>query len=64
MVGTNLTTAAFAVVGLSGCLAALAPHAGWVGFIKNVFICVVGMCALMYVGAVIGSTLHDFMLDN
>jgi hypothetical protein len=63
-IGLDVLIAAFTVVGLGSCLAALAPHSGRIGFLRNLALCIGGLCLLMYIGAVIGSTLHDFMLER
>ena len=54
---------AFVVMGMSGCVAGVAPFSGPVGFLKNFIVCLVGICLLMILFAIFGRALHSFMLE-
>jgi hypothetical protein len=54
----------FIVVTISGCLTALTPFSGFRSFLKNLTIGIIGLSVLMYLAAMVGRTLHDFLLER
>jgi energy-converting hydrogenase Eha subunit E len=54
---------AFVVIGMSGCVAGVAPRSGSVGFLRNFVVCAVGICLMMVLFAFFGRALHNFRLE-
>jgi len=54
---------AFVVLALSGCGAVVMPFSGLIGFIRNLCIGVIGLVVLIFLGAVGGQVLHDYLVE-
>jgi hypothetical protein len=54
---------AFLVVALATAVALLPPWSGMAGFFKKSVLCFVGLSLLMFLGAVFGTVLRDFLLE-
>jgi hypothetical protein len=63
-VTTHPLTLVFIVATLSGCAAALSPHSGWLGLLKNWIVVFVGLSVLMGLMAAFGRVVHDFVFTS